>query len=263
MGIFDKVKGAFGIDEDEYEKKSPTLLQEYDPCGNFIGGEIDRGNIHYLESLSLPLVFIDFYSNRYQANYIYADNYHGAYYLTKYLIERGHERISYVGDPYHSDSDMDRYFGYKKAMLRNHLPADEDMCILEHIDSLADLNMIRLPKKNPTAYFCHSSGAALALYLRLQMLKLRIPQDVSVVSFDNTELTQKLQPKLTVCGVPQKKFASQAWRIMQAALQNPQGGTIRQPLHPTIYENESVLTLSDNSGNSNTPSSTANYASGS
>lgn len=233
------------IDEDEYERKLPLLLQEYNPCGIFIGGEIERRNIHYLETLDLPLVFIDFYSNRYHANYVYADNYHGAYYLTKYLIERGHERIAFVGDPYHADSDMDRYFGYQKAMMRNRLPVDSELCILNHIDNLTDLSLIRLPEKMPTAFLCHSSGAALELYLKLQTLHLRIPEDVSVVSFDNTEMTQKLRPKLTVCGVPQKKFATQAWRIMQSALQNPQGGTIRQPLHPNIYENASVRTLTE------------------
>ncbi len=229
-------------DEKGFESAVDSALLKSNFTGILVGGEIKRKALKYLESLPLPLVCIDFFST-YKANYVFVDNYHGSYYLTKYLIKQGHKNIGFIGNPHESDSVADRLFGYKKALFVYGLQFNPEYLIPHKIEHFTDLNEIILPAKLPTAYICHSDSAAYQLYMKLQVLGIRVPDDISVVSFDNNDLCTSLRPALTSSGVSKEQFAKSAINVMVKALSKPQKNSIYQPLYHTIFKRESVKEL--------------------
>ena len=92
----------------------------------------------------------------------------------------------------------------------------------------------------PTAFICHCDRAASVLYDKLKVLGYRIPEDISVISFDNTEICDILSPKLTSLGIDKAVFAAQAFRLMDLAQQNKSDGINYIKLNLSLCERESV-----------------------
>lgn len=117
-----------------------------------------------------------------------------------------------------------------------------------------------------TAYICHCDRAAATLYSVIEQSGKKIPDDVSVIGFDNTDICQVISPKLSSLGISKEVFAIQALNIMQQAIQKKHPGGINYiKLNLTLYERDSVAdggeTGADNKHESmpeNTPESIQN-----
>ncbi len=218
-----------------------SILQETAINGIFIAGQIERSLLAEIEKFKLPVVCIDFFSSDYPFNYIYVDNYYAGYTLAKYLIERGHRRICFVGDIKFSNAIADRYFGYLRALNRFNI--SEHLHINANIErsySAVELNFDEMP----TAFICHCDRAASVLYNHLEKQGYRIPQDVSVIGFDNTEICTVLAPPLTSFGLDKELLAAQAFQLMQKAIgKDDKLGLNYIKLNLDLYERESVADL--------------------
>lgn len=215
-----------------------SLMKETTVDGVFISGQIERALLFEIEKLDLPVVCVDFFSSDYDFNYIYVDNYYASYTLTKYLINRGHRRICFVGDIKFSNAIADRYFGYLRALNRYDIP--ENLHINENIErsfSAVEPDIGEMP----TAFICHCDRAASVLYAYLEKRGLRIPDDVSVISFDNTDICRVLTPRLTSFGVDKELLASHAFQLMQRAMKRRGKDDLNYiKLNLTLYERDSV-----------------------
>ena len=141
-------------------------------------------NIHYLKkNVDLPIVFLDFYDNELAKDAVIADNFHGMYLMTEYLYEHGLTKLAFVGSIHFSSSIMDRYCGFSKAVLehRDVTPAE---WILEDRDERGQIE-IHLPEQMPEAFVCNCDLTAGLLMLELEKRGISVPEDVSVVGFDN------------------------------------------------------------------------------
>ena len=96
------------------------------------------------------------------------------------------------------------------------------------------------PADMPTAFICHCDRAASTLYPYLEKAGCKIPDDVSVISFDNTDICQILSPKLTSLGIDKKVFAVQAFNLMQQAVAKKANGLNYVKINLSLYERESV-----------------------
>lgn len=218
-----------------------SLSQESAIDGFFISGQIEKALLAEIDKLKKPVVCIDFFSSDFPFNYVYVDNYYAGYTLTKYLITHGHKQICFVGDIKFSNAIADRYFGYLRALNKFDLSA-EGLHINsnpERIAAMPEFDFCRFP----TAFICHCDRAASVLYARLEKTGRHIPDDVSVISFDNTEICQVLSPQLTSFGVDKKVFAAQAFDQMQHSLNKRSGDLNYVKLNLSLYERDSVKTL--------------------
>ena len=176
--------------EEEYEESCtvPRLIE-----GGRINGLIIIGimNRDYLETVSkstdLPIVFLDFYESGIKCDSVVSDSYFGMYHMTNYLCENGHKKIAYVGTLFTTNSITDRYFGYCKALAENGIEIRKDYIIDDRFpETKAKTGFrIRLPKDMPTAFACNCDVTALEIIKMLNDQGYRVPQDVSVVGFDN------------------------------------------------------------------------------
>lgn len=218
------------------------LRNVYD--GVFIAGDSNTALLQAVAALNVPMVFIDFNKQGTDGGHILADNYALSFDITRYLIKRGHRRIGFVGDYLANQNICDRYMGYLKALLLSGLTHDPQADIVNN-DARTGLYTLNftMPQKTPTAFVCTCDTAAFYLYEKLKMMELRIPDDVSVVSFDNTEICENMIPRLTSMEIDKKDFAVLAFQQMNKQLNNPLTANRRLFVASRLVERDSVCRL--------------------
>jgi len=208
------------IEPEHTLEKIKAKIAAFDPDGIFLASEVSAEILAYFEPLPIPTVFIDYFSPLFSCNYVYVDNFQVSYMLTKYLINKGHRRIGFVGDISKTGAIADRYFGYLKALNEEKLSYAKEWHINENIERSNDIVPLPALTSMPTAYICHCDSAAQRLYTLLAMKGLHVPSEVSVVSFDNNSLCDILMPKLTSIGPHKDSYAKRAFAVMVDALKN-------------------------------------------
>jgi len=218
-----------------------SLAQDVsDLNGLFIAGEVGDPYVAMLKSYPFPIVAIDFYKVNISLDCVIPDNFRSGYAVTNYLIDRGHSEIGFVGNPCYSTSVMDRYCGYLKA-LHSHRLELNPLWLLVNNDNDGSYRMdFELPKKLPTAFVCHCDMAAYKLLLKLQAEGISVPDQVSLISFDNTELSQTVVPSLTSVEVSKQDFAIEAVARMLRCLEHPESQPANIYLQSNIIERDSV-----------------------
>ncbi len=171
----------------EMEKKTflmPQFVSDKTVDGLIIIGEIDRKYIARLkEATDIPIVYLDFYDKDLAKDAVVADNFYGMYLMTELLFAHGLEQIGFIGSVYATSSIMDRYCGYSKSMLEHH-KAIQPEWLIEDRDEMGKVDF-KLPERLPQAFVCNCDYVAGLLVFKLWERGLRVPEDISVVGFDN------------------------------------------------------------------------------
>lgn len=150
-----------------------------------------------LKQTGVPIVLVD--SHHPQFNSIMIDDIDGAYRATKHLIELGHHKIAHIGDhvenPFNFQQIHDRYQGYRQALKEANIPFRADYHQQgEHSRREAQRLAHRLLTgvDPPTAIFAFSDTQAIGILEAARNLDLQVPQDLSVVGYDDIEIAEYL-----------------------------------------------------------------------
>ncbi len=183
----------------------PRLLSDNKVQGILV---IGRMNDEYLENIrnhtGIPTVYLDFCNNTRDEDAVVSDSYNGAYCITNYLFDKGHKDIAFVGTIGASGTIADRYFGYRKSLLEHNVDYVEEWVIDDRdpdIGTVDSSRFMELPKHMPTAFVCNSDITASILIKKLSENGYRVPEDVSVVGFDNYVYLGMCDIKITSYGV--------------------------------------------------------------
>lgn len=226
--------------ETEKEGQAPALLSSGQVEGAIVLGQMSRKYLELLKESGVPLLFMDFYDEDIIEDSVISDSVFGSDILTNYLINKGHKRIAFVGSIRSTSSIMDRYIGYYRAMLKAGLETKDEWRI-EDRDDEGEKIRFDLPKEMPTAFVCNSDATAFDLVKRLQKDGYRVPEDVSVVAFDNFIYAEMSSPKITTYGVDTDSLAKTAIRIILEKLSDPDYSVGRVLVSGTLIERKSVL----------------------
>ncbi len=200
---------------DEENLRLPALLQLEEFSGIAVAGEMSDDFLRLLEKPGRPMVLMDFESRAVNANALLTDNYHWASLVTQKLVDQGHKKIGFVGQPGATNSITDRYFGYRRTLLNNSLPFKDEWTLVNNdLPTGLYMSNITLPEDMPTAFVCHCDMAAHYLLATLNQHGYQCPEDVSIISFDNTRLAETCCPALTSVGIDIRAFARQALELL-------------------------------------------------
>ncbi len=190
--------GLLEIVSDDAEESCsvPNVIQNSKVDGLVILGQMSCSYVRMIEKCNIPFLFLDFYNEDYTVDSIISDSIYGTYILTNYLIARGHRKIGFVGSILQTSSILDRYLGYYKAMLENRLPLVEEW-VIEDRDKKGCFVEFELPGQMPTAFVCNCDEVAYHFVRRLKKEGYSIPDDISVVGFDNYIYANLTNPMLT------------------------------------------------------------------
>lgn len=226
----------------EAEKKSlelPQIVKDQSVEGLIIIGEIDRKYIKNLCARThMPVVFLDFYDHDIAKDSVIADNFYGMYQMTELLFEQGIGKIGFIGSIYETSSIMDRYCGFLKSMLEHKKEVPEEW-IIEDRDALGQVGF-ELPKCLPEAFVCNCDLVAGMLVSKLQERGLKVPEDVSVVGFDNYLYPGYADMKITTYEVNTKAMTRVAVDKIRKQLRNPQKGRTLEDVSGHIVWKNSV-----------------------
>ena len=227
--------------KDEEEANIPPEIFLNTCSGVFFAGFISSKVIIKVKEKGKPIVLIDHFHHEFELDSILSDNYYMGYVVACYLIEKGHENIGFVGDYNNIPNIADRFLGLQKALIKNRLPIRRENYIIndDWKTGLYTLNF-RLPDPLPTAFVCHCDMAAYYLYEKLKLSGYSIPDDVSVISFDDTDIAETINPKLTSIYSSRKDFAELAFRQMVHRINYPDSMPEKNFIPFSLAERDSV-----------------------
>ncbi|WP_026516901.1 substrate-binding domain-containing protein [Butyrivibrio sp. MC2021] len=184
---------------------TPRLIEDRKVDGIVVVGRLDEAFLEMIRvRTGIPMVFLDFCNHTGDEDAVVSDSYNGAYCLTNYLFSMGHTRIAFVGTVLASGAITDRYLGYTKSIMEHGHPVRKDWIIPDReVDSgIMDYNrFFKLPEDMPTAFVCNCDLAASMLIRRLNEKGYKVPEDISVVGFDNYLYPGLCDIRITTFGV--------------------------------------------------------------
>jgi DNA-binding LacI/PurR family transcriptional regulator len=187
---------------------------------------VDQG--HLMSEYGLPVAVVNNQGAEDFLYSIYNDNDYGSRLVTQHLISLGHRRIAYLGSAQGGRTTVEREQGYRAEMKTASLPIDEALVHAGRQGTPAGgydgagyfLSLAELP----TAIFCFNDYMAIGVYSALYQAGVRIPQDISVVGFDNIAISAYLTPPLTTFHQPKDKLGAEAARLMLYLFEPRPGG---------------------------------------
>lgn len=162
-------------------------------CGN-------SKTIKFLESNNINVIILDRRISGVKSDIVYSDSVNGAYRLTKLLIGLGHKRIAMITGPKDISTSADRVAGYQQALTEAGLRESEIIYYgaFNEQSGYEYTNQAMMQAPKPTAIFGANNFTAMGIIKALHDLKLDVPGDVSVVSFDDIPEFMFMKPFLTV-----------------------------------------------------------------
>jgi len=199
--------------DNEKNQVLPMMLEDKKIDGVIVLGQLSKDYVKKIVRLNVPLVFLDFYYDKVDVDSVNTDNFFGTYEITNNLIEKGHKKIAFVGNLNLTSSIQDRFLGYYKSMLEYKLPFKNSWIINDRTDDNVWLD-ITLPEEMPTAFVCNCDKTALLLIKKLKSSGYKIPEDYSVVGFDDSIHAIKSDPSISTVKVDLDEMARVAVKMI-------------------------------------------------
>ena len=209
---------------EEESSRMPKLVQERKVDGIIVIGKMMDAYLQHMNTeAGIPVIYLDYYNGREASDSVISNSYYGTYELTYYLYRMGHRKIAYVGTLLAMESITDRYFGYQKALLELGLEQKKGWVLDDrHIETgeIDTVNMLQIPKDMPTAFVCNCDLTASFLIKKLKDNGYRVPEDISVVGFDNYLYPGLSDIQITTYEVDLKEMAKKAVYNMISKISN-------------------------------------------
>lgn len=202
----------------------------------------------YLPLLSEMMVPIVLVNNQHPGPFVHSvtiENVEGSRDAAKHLISLGHRRIAYIGDQFGYQSDTERFAGYRQALDSAAVPLHPELIV--HGDGkpegagVAMAKLLNLPDP-PTAVFCYNDMSALGAMRVIRARGLRVPEDISIVGFDDIFVSAYTQPPLTTVRQPMRQMGILAMESL-AKLMSGEGSAIRIKVGAELIVRESTAAV--------------------
>lgn len=222
----------------------PKMYYEKKVDGFIVLGQISRPYIKKLEEIETPCVFLDFYTDHAHVDAIISDSFFGVYEMTNYLIACGHAKIAFVGSIEATSSIQDRFLGYYKSLLEHRIPLRQDYIVPDR-DATGAYIDLHIPDDLPTAFVCNNDQVAYNLIQTLNRRSIRVPEDCSVVGFDNDLYATLSDPPLTTIEADTEEMARAAVQTIIKRIRKEPMPYGRVLVKSRIIHRASVRVLSD------------------
>ncbi len=210
---------------------------------------------HHLEAIlkeHIPLVLVDRSFDALRASSVVVDNFMGAFEATEHLIANGHTHIGVVQGIPDTYTNIGRINGYKASLTGHGIPVDPRMIVGKDFrkeNGYAATKALLKSAARPTAIFTTGDLITLGALQAIEEEGLRIPQDISIVAFDEIDFAPFLVCPLTTVGQPKDEMGTRAVELlieqMKAPAKRPENRVV---LKPRLIVRRSVLNLVKSDG---------------
>lgn len=203
----------------------PRFVAEDNVDGIIIAGKIPENLIRRLLEYKIPLVLVDYYPTFRDFSAVLIDNLNGGRQATEHLISCGHKNIAFIGGDMEHPSIRDRYLGYKMALEQNGIMFNPSFVVTTETATSRDSGyhaaetLLAKTNKISSLFACNDAMAIGAMQL-LKDKGVKIPEDISIIGFDDIEGDPFQDPPITTMRVPMLDMGSEALRLMSECLNN-------------------------------------------
>jgi LacI family transcriptional regulator len=195
-----------------------TLLEKQVDGLLFLGGEVTEAHREIFKATPVPIVLAATRDEKKELPYVTIDQIQAAKEATSILVHEGHRKIALIGGPLtDSVNGYPRYLGYKEALEENDLPFDEELVRIgdyRYRSGYEAMKELLTAKPDVTAVFALSDEMAVGALHAAQDMGRRIPEDLSVIGFENIPLASQVRPLLSTVGVPMYDIGAVAMRLL-------------------------------------------------
>lgn len=172
--------------------------------GVILAGHSDERLVTDLRHQNMPVVLLNNELDMEDLTCITTDQYGGAALAMRHLIEKGHRRIGLIAGKFSPHVYLSRYNAYREILAEN--GCEEDPQLIETIEptveeAIKSAQKLLALEQRPTALFCTNDTIAIGAMKAILRAGLRIPEDVAVVGYDDSENSRMIEPELTTVQV--------------------------------------------------------------
>jgi DNA-binding LacI/PurR family transcriptional regulator len=208
-------------DEDpEQEREELNLLLSIPVDGIIISPTSksqSEANCKLLEREKPPFVMFDRYFINVNASYVTTNSFAASKKLVQHLIDMGHRSIAHIGGPHSNAFAKGILQGYRRALQQNNIVVDEDLIASVAMDGsncIPAFQKILQQQKRPTAVQAVNDPVAIEILKAANRLAIRVPEDLAVIGFSDSRLSEMLAVPLTTVREPTKRMAAEAVNIL-------------------------------------------------
>ena len=205
------------------------------------------GFMQTLRQHDFPYVLIDHQGTNEQDYAVGATNWQGAYNATEYLIKLGHRRIGFITGSMDLGCARDRLAGYQAALKTYHVALDPGLIYegdFHQPNGYAGANKLLDCPDRPTAIFASNDVMAMSVMDAVRERNLRVPEDVSVMGFDDIPQAGHIRPALTTVRQPLEQMGRVATQMLLDVLTAPGTKPQRVELPTELIIRDSCQALS-------------------
>ena len=212
--------------------------------GFLIGFALKDPWMSQLQTTTIPTVLFDNYIRKNpNVGYVGTDSFEGIDLAVDHLTELGHTKIALLNGSPNSMVTVNRYDAYISSMQSHELKIDENLIAHGHyVEDSAKYHLSSLLKSGATAILCGNDLLAVGVIKECVHLNVKVPQELSVVGFDNLPISEKITPALTtICqnriDLGRNSYAALYWLIAKVPIS-------RSLLRPHLIIRDSTAKLS-------------------
>lgn len=220
------------------------LLSSWNVDGAFFAGVSADEIREVRKNLRCPSVFIDSYCEDEGVVCVGVDDYRGGYLSAQYLLNRGHRQIAFAAPSFGSEGVIwERFCGFRDACAEQGVTlGEDDIFAVDSIESNSIIagNDIALSPKRFTAVGVMSDVSACGVIGGLRQCGRRVPEDISVIGFDNLSICNFCTPKLTTISQDIERKAHRAGDLLLRMISDKTELTVCEKIPVKLEERDSV-----------------------
>jgi LacI family transcriptional regulator len=198
--------------------------------------ELNRG--------SVPVILLNSFVPELADQCIYLDNEHGGYIASKSLLERGHRNLAYISGPHWKSDSFKRLAGHKRALREYGLDVNEQLIVegdFEEASGRAAMQQLLQGDSTFTGLVCANDEMAAGAMDVAREKGLSVPDDISIIGYDNVFFTNYLQPKLSSIGCRIAEMGQMAARCVLKKAYGEKDLEIQNTFKPHLVLRESII----------------------
>lgn len=191
----------------------------------FVGADVYPSIVQQAKQNGIPAVLIDNWIPEMAVDAVVTDNRGGIMRLVNYLVSQGHERIGFIGGPLSHRSLQERYDGYRAALREHGITRKHEWGWI-HSEAGPQVDQGRvgmealLSRGMPvTAVITDNDSTAFGVLQACARAGVQVPRDLSLVGFDNVELSEFVSPPLTTVHIPKQRMGAIAARRLHELME--------------------------------------------
>jgi LacI family transcriptional regulator len=218
--------------------------------GLLVSLAFDTKNMDHFKSLlnkNIPVVFFDRVADCAGCMSIIIDNFQAGYEATSHLIDKGCNRIVHIGGNLLRNVYSERFRGYKQALADHKISFDPNLVIISDMSGKAGTDIAKKilnMSPRPDGIFSSNDASAVAAMVELEEAGIRIPEDISVVGFNNEPISKVIRPNLTTVDYPARQIGEIAAGSLINKLKNSESANFSTIIlkHELICRQSSLRT---------------------